>query len=281
MTGRRGLPLSLAFLALAVLAVSAAPTRAQPRPGFPPSEAPHRLWNDTLTPDQLKAALSKLADGGDLDPFQKMVQDYLQKNNPGLDKNKTAELIKDLTGNPKLMEQLKQMARQRQTDPGRTGRLSPEDLGKLFKTNPDGTPALRPPAGDPKIDFDPKAGPPPRIDLTNPPKIDPKGDPGNPENPEGPRKLDIEPIPPRGGPKNPANPAPPNPNTPLEERGDLFGNPADANDPRNKSLDAFAAMWERNVGPLDETPEVKRALFDLVGGNGFDFDIKEDRKSVV
>jgi hypothetical protein len=49
----------------------------------------------------------------------------------------------------------------------------------------------------------------------------------------------------------------------------------EATDARTKSLRAFTAIWERNIGPLDETPEVKRALFDLVAGNGLDLDLKD------
>jgi hypothetical protein len=43
-------------------------------------------------------------------------------------------------------------------------------------------------------------------------------------------------------------------------------------------MSALATLWERNIGPLDETPEVKRAIFDLVSGeNGFDFDFKDEQ----
>ncbi len=74
----------------------------------------------------------------------------------------------------------------------------------------------------------------------------------------------------------PGPPGPPNPTPPPAMKVDPNDFPEpESSDPRAKSLEAFAAIWERNVGSLDEMPEVKRALFDLVAGDGFDFDIKD------
>ena len=36
--------------------------------------------------------------------------------------------------------------------------------------------------------------------------------------------------------------------------------------PKEKAAQAAASMWERNVGPLDDTPSVKRAIFELIDG---------------
>ena len=73
--------------------------------------------------------------------------------------------------------------------------------------------------------------------------------------------------------------APPAPATPEDT---LFRPPDEPTDPRTKSLQAFAAVWERNIGPLDQTPEVKKALFDLASGaNGLDLDLLDDKGNSV
>jgi hypothetical protein len=76
-------------------------------------------------------------------------------------------------------------------------------------------------------------------------------------------------------PMNPGTPAPPRP------EDDLFRKPDEPTDPRDKSLQAFATIWERNVGPLDDTPEVKKALFDLAGTNGLDLDLTDSKGNSI
>ena len=69
--GRRAL-LSAGFLGLAVL-LAAGSARAQDRES-------HQLWQNNLTPEQIKAALARMGAGdlgGDLNPFQDMVKEYL------------------------------------------------------------------------------------------------------------------------------------------------------------------------------------------------------------
>jgi hypothetical protein len=271
--GPRRALLPLAFLGLAAALTVSSAARAQPPGG---SDKSHRIWQQNLTPEQIKAALSRLGQGdgdGDADPFEEMLREYLGKQNPGLDKDQLDRTIKQLTGNKQLMEQLKQMAKQKQTDPGRPGKLSPEDLAKL-KLDPGKMPAdPKQPFNpkfpvDPKQPFDPKA-----IDPTTPPKATqppPGTDPGNPMPPMPPVG---NPMPPPGAPGAPRPPS-------LDENP--FPEPEESGDPRTKSLQAFAALWERNVGPLDQTPEVKRALFDLVSGtNGLDLDITDDKGNSI
>ena len=67
--GRRRYLLPLAFLGIAACFTSASVARAQP---------PHTLWNDKLTPEQIKAALAKLSLGGDdeNDPLHKMLREH-------------------------------------------------------------------------------------------------------------------------------------------------------------------------------------------------------------
>ncbi|VTT97539.1 unnamed protein product [Gemmataceae bacterium] len=259
--GLRRTALSAAFLGLA-LAVAPGPARGQ--------DSPHRIWQHSLSPEQVREALARMGAGENgLDPFQEMVKDHLLKNNPGLQGGQADEIIKRLTSDKKLMDQLKQLAKQKQTDPGRPGKVSPDDLTKLLdhRTN-----AKQPPVR-PDIDFKgiklPRFDPPktdPKVDPDPAPKVDPKADPAP--------KVDPGPEPPA-----PDLPAPPqlkdNPNT-LRLDESPFPEPEEPTDARSKSLRAFAALWERNIGPLSETPEVQRALFEAIGENGFDFDMKDD-----
>src|SRR5581483_1452424 len=107
-----------------------------------------------------------------------------------------------------------------------------------------------------------------------------KGNPGAGAQPKAGNAVEApfteepraNPMPPPGG--GPAPPTPPGQPRPPTVDENPFPEPSDG-DSRSKSLQAFAALWERNVGPLDETPEVKRALFDIVSGNGLDFDLKD------
>jgi hypothetical protein len=75
---------------------------------------------------------------------------------------------------------------------------------------------------------------------------------------------------------NPALPAP------KSVDDSLFRPPDEPTDPRSKSLQAFASIWERNIGPLDQTPEVRRALFDLASSaNGLDLDLQDSRGNSI
>jgi hypothetical protein len=260
--GLRRLALSAAFLGLA-LVVASGPARGQ--------EPPHTIWQRSLTPEQVREALARMGAGENgLDPFQEMVRDHLLKTNPGLQGGAAEEVIKRLTSDKKLMDQLKQLAKQKQTDPGRPGRVSPDDLTKLLdpkandkaQVRPDidfkgiKLPKFDPPKADPKTDPDPKAAPNPNPKLGPPPKVDTR-----PEPPRDP----------------PAPPLPKDDPNPLRLDESPFPEPEEPTDARSKSLRAFAALWERNIGPLSETPEVQRALFEAIGENGFDFDVKDDK----
>ncbi|HEY3787997.1 MAG TPA: DUF4129 domain-containing protein, partial [Urbifossiella sp.] len=99
--------------------------------------------------------------------------------------------------------------------------------------------------------------------------------PGNPMLPPGvPMPGTLRPIDPKmpngETPKlPPLNPPMPGPNQqPFPQPPPINpANPFDMNEsPRDRAARAAASLWERNIGPLDETPEVKKALFDLVEG---------------
>ncbi|HSQ58713.1 MAG TPA: hypothetical protein VLM40_23530, partial [Gemmata sp.] len=100
------------------------------------------------------------------------------------------------------------------------------------------------------------------------------GDP--PPQPNVPPPPGNTEAPPAGGFTPPEAPKTGNEKKPISLDENPFAQSENA-DPRAKSLEAFAAVWERNIGPLSETPEVRKALFDLVGENGLDFDFKDDK----
>jgi hypothetical protein len=143
--------------------------------------------------------------------------------------------------------------------------------------DPERFPAIKPdnpPKFDPKTKFplDPETGQPfdPRdgkpIDPKNPPKIDPVEPPPPPVFDPRPK---VDPMnPPRFDPKtgrpiDPMNPADDmrrfDPDNPL---GAPKESPQKA--AQTRAAEAATALWEKNVGPIDESPAVKRAIVDLV-----------------
>lgn len=276
--GRRRLFLPAAFIGLAILLGNASDLPAQQG-----REPPHVIWNNTLTPEQIKAALSKLAIGGDEnDPLQKMLSEQLQKQYPGLPREILDAAIQKAVNDPKFMEKARQFTKEKQVDPGRAPKLNQDDLAKLAKMMPreNDTKKLPPNVKLPdNWKNQPDAEPP----------VDPKR-PVNPMIPDGSPPPGIvkpgtpRPVPP-AAPNNPMNPVPMNPGAPPVPKtpeDSLFRPPDEPTDPKSKSLQAFASIWERNIGPLDETPEVKRALFDLVSGtNGLDFDFLDGKGNSI
>jgi hypothetical protein len=255
--GRRSLYLPLAFVALAVAITSTAQVRAQER-----QQQAHRLWQNNLTPEQIKAALARIGqgDGPDLSMLQKLLQDYIQNQPNDFDKQQFEERFKQFTSNKQLMDQLQQMAKQRQKGSGQPFQFTPDELAKLKlglntpPANPDlgtTTPNIKPPVIG-ELPFTKKQ----------------TGDPVPP-------KTDRPPFP-QGDPRVQPPTTPPDPANPPSLQDQLFRPPDEPTDPRSKSLQAFAAIWERNIGPLDQTPEVRRALFDLMSdSNGLDLDLKD------
>ncbi|MBA4064202.1 MAG: hypothetical protein C0501_10900 [Isosphaera sp.] len=261
--GRRAL-LSAALLGSAAL-LAGGRARGQDRS--------HDLWQSDLSADRIRAALARLkTDGAGLDPFQRAVKDHLFRNNPDALKNfppgMIDQAIKKIAENPDMMRKLEQVAREKAGDPGRPGNPDPEQLGKLLESMGkngglpkefDNFKGFGQPRDDPRP-ADPKVGPRPPPDV-NP--ADPKVAPRPERNPDRPPARPADP------------PAPPEKKDPIRLNENPFGKPEGPDDPRAKSLDALTAFWERNVGPLDQTPELKRALFDLAGENGFDFDLTD------
>jgi len=263
--GHRRWLLALSFLTLAVSIALSRPVQAQQRQS-------HELWTSQLTPEQIKAALATLSQGDGRnnlfeEQFLKLLQERLKQDNQPHRPEDLEKALKLLKDNPQVLELAKKLAKMRQVDPGRPGKLTPDDIAKMITIGPDGiqpNPGLVPPVG-----MGPPGVIPPGTNLGDPPfgKADPPPTGGIPPgvgaNPLLPPSLDTQ---------QPIGPDPPRTLPSVDENP--FPDP-EATDARTKSLRAFTAIWERNIGPLDETPEVKRALFDLVAGNGLDLDLKD------
>ena len=286
--GRRRIAVSLALAGGVFLLTSLSAVRAQQW-----EDRSHRLWNERLTEAQIKSALARLQIGGEdaSDPIRKKLREELQKEFPNLPSEFLDNTIKDALSNPKFIERVKELAKEKQTDPGRAPKLGPDDLAKLAKMMPRDTDPGKLPPGiklpenwktPPELKTPPEEkrppGPtPPEPGTTFPPRAQPGPEPAPPPAPP-------QPGPPEGRP--PFEPMrPPNLGQPAEPKSpeDALFRPADEpTDPRSKSLQAMAAVWERNFGSLDETPEVKRALFDLASNvNGLDLDLKDDHGNSI
>lgn len=276
--GRRRLFLLLGFLTLTVV-IPTERVNAQP--------PPHEVWGRNLTPDQLKEALSRFGRSkGDSNSaaFQELLEKFLAERYPDA---KDQEKIKGLLKNKEFMEMAQQMAKDKAGQPGATPRFSQDEIKKMLESVPkDKLPqGLNLPQGLPDKNQNPNHAQPLEPNQIPDPKL------------PSPKKLGRPPapLPPVQDPKAPDNTMPMGGPPPIPEQqnpgaipdvgkqnpfgadNNPFGQPDEPLDNRSKSMSALASLWERNVGPLDDTPEVKRALFDLVSGeNGFDFDMKDD-----
>ncbi|MBY0459906.1 MAG: hypothetical protein K2V38_21515, partial [Gemmataceae bacterium] len=163
--------------------------------------------------------------------------------------------------------------------PGQRPRIDPKSK---FPINPDTGEPFDPRTGQ-AIDPDNPPRPPEPRDPTKfgpgspgtPKKGDPrdpgtpkKGDPRDPDRPPPPKGDIREPVnkiepndPDRPGKKGPPEPNDPNKFDPENPLGKPKENPQDG---RTKAAQTATALWEKNVGPIDESPAVKRAIYDLV-----------------
>jgi len=207
-------------------------------------------------------------------------------------------------------------------------RWTRDDLAKLSKLLPEApkgdpfkVPEQFPPFDPRNPQFDPQKFP--KIDRDNPPEFDPKTkfpldrDTGRPFDPRTGKPIDpqhpprIDPPPPKFDPPpmpkfDPAHP-PIDPRTgqpmdPMRPDAQHGQNRFDKDNPlgappeppekiaKTKAAEAATALWEKNVGPIEETPAVKRAILDLVSdteamdaltddkGNNFFDSLKGDGK---
>lgn len=261
MTVRQRLLASAALFLTAAAFVGTARAQVAPGPRFP---QPDPLGRPPLPPDQVKARIEQFLNGDPRGlPPAKLPFD--------LTPEKLAELGKILTGNKD----------------GKTQKISPEQeaaVKRLKETNPEFFKQLQELArkGQPGGPFDPNPGKGPRPNPPDPKVDDGKLPPFKVDAP-GKRPPDVPPMPPVG-----PRPVPPQPRPPIQKDDvappDPRVNPPAPRDPKKvgpwetpespqeKARQAAAAMWEKNVGPLDETPAVKKALFDLADGS---FDLKD------
>lgn len=335
--GRRGLVLSVAFLAPALWLCPGTRAHAQPDPFQPAQPGPgkHSIWQQNLGAEQIRALLAKFGqDGGKGDWFEKMLRESVEQKNPGANKEQVDAAIKKLLGDKEFMNRMMDLAQKHKNQmPNNNGngdrppRLSRDDLAKLAKIRPEGPGGdpfkVAPKVGDqfPPFDprnpqFDPKRFP--AIDPDNPPQFDPDtkfpldkaGRPFDPRDgelidPKNPPRIDPPPppkvdpnkplVPPKGGPVQPPKFDPAAPQTKIEPDADPkrkfdpdnpLGAPNDSPEKiaKTKAAEAATALWEKNVGPIEESPAVKRAILDLVsdtdamdaltdgkGNNFFDF----------
>lgn len=221
-----------------------------------------------------------------------MLKEYLADNSPEIDLKdpQVQEAIKKLLSNKEFMEKVEQMAKQNPGQPGSPPKYTKEEIAKLLESMPKenlpsgldlpqdprtkNTPPNNKQTNDTKQNID---GPGPKLTepkkLTRPPA--PLGSKDDPKGAVKPMPIGEQPMP------DPFKQGPivdQGKGNPFQMENNPFGQPDVPNDPRSKSMSALATLWERNIGPLDETPEVKRAIFDLVSGeNGFDFDFKDEQ----
>ena len=183
---------------------------------------------------------------------------------------------------PEQLQRLAEIAKELGINPGAGGKLNPEQLKQLsekLKADPRFK-GMKENGGPPPFEFNPD-----NAKRPNPP-IDGKGGPATFKD-GGPFKLPPDKVTPRPMPQPPPDmPVFPNkngqrpdgPKRPDLQLPDLQPGPKDQGvelppwqkpeSPQDKARQAVAAMWEKSVGPLDETPAVKKALFDIVDGTG-------------
>ncbi|QDU21532.1 hypothetical protein [Urbifossiella limnaea] len=252
MTNRRRVFGCSAAFFVAVMLVSSA--QAQPQP-FPGQRDPRDPSTDEVK-RRLEAFLNRdRAGGAGVQPFPNAVT-------------------------PEQMQRIAELAKQLGLNPGGNGKLTPDQmkqLGERLKNDPRFN-EMKQNGGAPPFGFNPEKG-------TRPPtRIEGKGDPFEFDKGDGtgkavPDRGDPRPVPPpklvpptldKNGERlvPPPQVFPPEPRPGLKDPGveiPPWDQPAS---PQDKARQAAAAMWEKGIGPLDETPAVKKALFDIVDGTG-------------
>jgi hypothetical protein len=243
---------------IAAVAVISSARGQQPVQPFPVEVHPH---NRNLNPDEVK----------------NRIEWFLNRNQPGAKMppaagpniEEMAELLKLFGQNPGANQKLDPKELERLKN-----QLGPKELERL-KNHLDANPELRKQLEGMR----PKGGPAPEFGKENRPPFDPRFK--NEDRPPPPMGLKIDPPVKRPG---PAGGEPPQPPPPVDRKGgpvnptgpEQIGPPIgremrpweQPERPQDKAREAAAAMWERSIGPLDETPAVKSALFDIVEGTG-------------
>ena len=288
----------------------------------------HTIWQNNLDPNQIRMFLEKFGQNdGKSDWREDLIRQAVKEKNPDLNPEQVDAAIKKFLNNPEFMNKMTDLAQKHMNQQPKNGnndappRWTPEDLAKLSKLLP-GTPQGDPfkvpeqfPPFDPRNpQFDPEKFS--KIDPKNPPPFDPKtkfpldrdtgrpfdprtGEPVDPLNlpkfdPPPPPKFDPLPPPkfdPAHPPINPMRPNAPDGQHRFDKDNPLGAPPEPPEKvAKTKAAEAATALWEKNVGPIEETPAVKRAILDLVSdteamdaltdekGNNFFDSLKGDGK---
>lgn len=257
--------LSLVGFITAVLLAGVTAAHAQPmRYGSP---GRHEPLSGPLTAEQIKQAFERFGGITGLPPgippdYLNLLRREMQKgaNKGSPERLQVDEGLKQWLENPAVQQELERLKK--------NGRfpIQPDEFAKSLKNLPplpQSSFVTPPPSGQP-----PTGGHEPPKAQTNPmqqPFAEPTVPPRPPSLPQIDPKIPFERM-----------PAPPNiPFKPFHMPPFLDGNhppilppqPFDAVEtPRERALRAAASLWEHNIGPLDETPAVKRALFEIVEG---------------
>ncbi|VTR94375.1 unnamed protein product [Gemmata massiliana] len=287
--GRRGLLLSVAFFGCVLWLCPTNRARAQqplrPVPGGNPHQLQmvpendphagrHTIWQRDLRAEQIRDLLAKFGKG-DADAnkqLEDLIRDSVKQRNPRANDDQVDAAIKRMLADKEFMKRMTDLAQKHKNEnpnqnPNEMPRLTPEDIEKLKNLRPNDNNGADP-FKLPKID-------PNTINPNDPPRVDPNT--GRPIAPnQGLPKIAQAPPPNMGGPPVPppmidpktGQPtAPPNPDErqPFDPENP-FGNRPDSPEKtaKTKTVETATALWEKNVGPIDESPAVKRALLDLV-----------------
>lgn len=264
MSARRRFLLCVSFLALA-LPLASGSARAQFSRPAPQPPGQHEPITGPLSPEQVKQALERLlkADG-----FPPEMLDALKKQMKAegkeIGENQLKAMLEMLERNPALRKQLEQWGQSHRAKGGK--QLPPEELNKL-RDLLSRQPPMAPGKGITQPPFPPPGGPAPPA-----PPLPGKEDLKN-TNPGGGEPV-RPPTPPAPAGPNPEIPALPNPmlggagEVPIPKIDPNPGaGPFDPNEtPKERAMRTAASLWERNVGPLKETPAVEKMLYDLVDG---------------
>ena len=158
--GRRGLMLSCAFLGLAVWlcpgkrASAQQPIQFQPvpmQPGGPiqpggfrdPGLGHHTIWQQNLSPDQIRALLARFGqDEGKGDWFEELLRKTVKERNPEADPAEVDATIKKLLANKEFMNRMMDLAQKHKNEMQNNGngnnklpKWTPEDREKLMKAS--------------------------------------------------------------------------------------------------------------------------------------------------
>src|SRR5690242_2895760 len=123
-TGRRGILLSVAFLAAALWLCPNKRAQAQPiqfqpvQPGFrDPQAGRHTIWQQTLTPEQIRALLAKFGqEEGKADWFEELLRKTVKEQNPDADPAEVDATIKKLLANKEFMNRMMDLAQKHKNE---------------------------------------------------------------------------------------------------------------------------------------------------------------------